>query len=244
MALLFVILLLTQSSFAQNEEFQSGNKFYEDKDYPSAVRMYESVLTQGYESAELYFNLGNAYFKQGKLGEAILNYMRAKRLDPSDEDIRHNLEFARQFSRVQMEGVELNPINSLIGSIVDTYHLDLLAWVSSFFFILLIAVLIVRYGRGMNSSIIKTTLILALILFVFTAGLTTFKYRHEYLTRRGIITADISNIYTGPSDQSDVELEGAPGLVVEITDESSEYFNVLFENKRRGWIKKELVAEI
>ena len=172
------------SALAQTEEFDSGNKFYENKDFESAARMYENIRSQGFESAELYFNLGNAYFKQGKLGEAILNYMRAQRLNPSDEDIRHNLEFARQFSRVQMEGVELNPINSLFASVVGEYHLNVLAWLSSLFLVLLIIMLIIRYAQGMNSSLIRSGMIIAVILFVISAGLTTFKYRHDYLTRK------------------------------------------------------------
>lgn len=85
---------------------------------------------------------------------------------------------------------------------------------------------------------------MTLVLMVVSAGLTTFKYRHDYGTDRGIIIADESEVYTGPSEQSDVELEGAPGLVVEIIGQSNGFYNVLFENKRRGWIKKELVAEI
>jgi uncharacterized protein YgiM (DUF1202 family) len=59
-----------------------------------------------------------------------------------------------------------------------------------------------------------------------------------------VLIAEDCPVTTGPSEQSDVELEGAPGLVVEVLDESGDYYNVLFENKRRGWIRKELVAVI
>jgi len=206
--------------------------------------LYQSTINQGYESAPLYFNLGNAYFKKGDLGHAVLNYLKARRLDPADEDIAHNLEFARRFSRIQMEGVELNPIEAFLASLVENYHLNSLAWFSSFFFILLVGVLIIRYGLGFNNSIVRSGLIAALIFVVITSGLTSFKYRHEYLTRRGVIVAEESTVYTGPSEQSDVELEGAPGLVVQILDENNDYYNVLFENKRRGWVKKSIIAEI
>ena len=83
-----------------------------------------------------------------------------------------------------------------------------------------------------------------MILLVIISGLTTFKYRNDYLTRRAVIIAEQPTVYTGASEQSDVELEGAPGLIVEILSESSDFYNVLFENKRRGWIKKALIAEI
>lgn len=239
-----ILLATALIAHAQEDDFDKANKYYEDKDYDSAVRMYESILDKNVESAALYYNLGNAYFKKGDLGHAILNYMKAKRLDPSDEAIRHNLDFARQFSRVRMEGVTLNPIDSFLGSVVDPYRLNTLAWISSILFILFFVFLILRYGLGMWSTATKAGAIVSLVLLLTVAGLTTFKYRTEYLTERAVIVADDSPVYTGPSDQSDKELEGAPGLVVKIIDQSGDYYNVLFENMRRGWIKKDLVAII
>jgi tetratricopeptide (TPR) repeat protein len=241
-----MLVLFPGLSFAGEtvEEFEMANKFYEDKDYASAIRMYESVLNQGLESAPLYFNLGNAYFKSGDLGHATLNYMRAKKLSPGDEDIRQNLEFARQFARVQMEGVELNPVNTFLLSLVGEYQLSFLAWISSALFIFFVILLIIRWGIGIVNPAVRVGLVLSLLLVVITLGMTTFKYRHDYLTRRAVIIAEESPVLTGPSDQSDIELDGAPGLIVEILDESGDYYSVLFENKRRGWISKELVAEI
>lgn len=241
---LMLALLANTPLKAQDDEFNKANKFYEDKDYDSAIRTYESILDNRIESAALYYNLGNAYFKKGDLGHAILYYMKAKRLAPSDEAIRHNLDFARQFSRVRMEGVTLNPIDSFIGSIVDPYRLNTLAWISSLCFILLFVFLILRYGIGLWNSYTKVGAILSLVLLVAAAGLTTFKYRSEYLTERAVIIAEESPVYTGPSSQSDVELDGAPGLIIKIIDQSGDFYNVLFENMRRGWIKKDLVAVI
>jgi tetratricopeptide (TPR) repeat protein len=243
---LAVALLVSQFSLAAEvvDEFEMANKFYEEKDYSSAIRLYESILNQGKESAPVYFNLGNAYFKSGDLGRAVLYYSRARRLQPGDEDIHHNLRFASQFSRVQMEGVELNPINTFLTSLVDNYRLEVLAWVSSGLFLLFLMALLVRWGAGINNSLVRLTTVISLILLLIACGLTSFKYRHDFLTRRAVIVANESPVYTGPSEQSDLELEGAPGLVVEILAESTDYFNVLFENKRRGWISRNLVAEI
>ncbi len=226
------------------DEFVRANELYKQREYDSAVQAYTEIINEGVESASLYFNLGNAYFKQGDLGRAILYYLRAKRLDPSDEDINSNLEFARRFSRVQMEGVQLNPINSFLISLVDSYRIDSLAWTSSGCFVLFFLFLIIRFGLGIGNFGVRIGIILALILLVVTTGLTTFKYRYEFLTRRGVIVAEEAPVKTGPSPQSDIELQGAPGLIVEILTETDDYYNVLFENKRRGWIEKHLVAEI
>jgi tetratricopeptide (TPR) repeat protein len=226
------------------DTFARANGFYERKEYDSAVQAYANIINEKVESASLYFNLGNAYFKKGDLGHAILYYLRAKRLDPSDEDIASNLEFARQFSRVQMEGVQLNPINSFLISLVDPYRIDSLAWASSGCFVLFFLFLIIRFGLGISNPGVRVGIVLALVLLIVSTSLTTFKYRYEFLTRRGVIVTEEAPVKTGPSEQSDIELQGAPGLVVEILDETGDYYNVLFENKRRGWIEKRLVAEI
>ena len=119
-----------------------------------------------------------------------------------------------------------------------------MAWVSSLFFMLLMGVLIVRFGVGLTGSLIRAATIVTLVLLVVCAGLTTFKYRHDYLTRWAVIVAEDSPVYTGPSDQAELELDGAPGLTVQILAESGDYYNVLFENKRRGWIKKSLIEAV
>lgn len=245
--LLVLLALPTFSLRAEGsigEEFAQANEFYEQKDYSSAIRLYESILSEGTESAGLYYNLGNAYFKSGNLGQAIANYMRARRLDPGDPDIRHNLEFAHRLPQIQMEGVELNPIRSTLAEFVEPYRLNTLAWISSVLFILLTAALTLRYGLERNNLVVRSGIIVSLMLLLVMVSLTTFKYRHEYLTRRAVIVADESPVYTGASNQSDIELHATPGLVVEIVEESDEFYNVLFENKRRGWILKDLVAVI
>lgn len=244
MAAIILTLVFTLPVSAQTDEFKMANQFYQEKDYDSAIRLYQSILNRGVESAPLYYNLGNAFFKRGELGYAVLNYIKARRLNPGDEDILHNLDFARQFSSVQMEGVTLNPINAFLVSIVDRYHLSRLAWIASLFFISVFVFLIVRFGLGIISPVVRAGLTVALTLLIISSGLATFKYRSDYLTRRAVIVAENSPVFTGPSEQSDIELEGAPGLIVEILAESNDYYNVLFENKRRGWIKKELLAEI
>ncbi|PWB68271.1 hypothetical protein C3F09_11945 [candidate division GN15 bacterium] len=242
----FVLLCLVALTTvaAPKDEFARANEQYKEKQYDAAIAGYQSILTQGYESAPVYFNLGNAYFKKGDLGNAILNYMRARRLDPTDDDIKGNLEFARRLTSVQMEGVTINPINSFFESITSSYRLSTLAWLSSLLFIIVIALLAVRYGLPIIHPVIKTALVATLVLLVAASYLTTFKYRHDYLTRRAVIIAAQSEVRTGPSEQSDLELQGEPGLVVEVLAETGGYYNVLFENQRRGWIRKESVAII
>jgi len=242
--LLLAVIMIAPSIFGQDKRWTDAAKAYENKQYDQAIALYEGILKDGVESAPLYFNLGDAYFKNGDLGRAVLNFYRARRLDPSDPDINHNLEFAQKFSSVQMEGVELNPVGTFLTGIVDSYRLNTMAWISSLFFIVTLALLALRFGLGYRNSAIRSGLTVALILLVITAGLTSYKYRVDYLVKRAVIVADDAKVRSGPTDQSDLELTGAPGLIVEVLSENSGYYNVLFENKRRGWIAKDQVEII
>ncbi|MBU0984796.1 MAG: tetratricopeptide repeat protein [candidate division Zixibacteria bacterium] len=224
--------------------FADGNRQYETKHYDSAIVSYSSILDEGQVSAAVYFNLGNAYFRSGDLGRAVLNYMRARRLDPSNDDIQTNLDFARRFTSIQMEGVKLNPVTSFLESIVAPYHLDLLAWIAAACFVLFVGMLIVRYGLNLRGSPVRVGITISLTLLMITSFLTTFKYNTDYLTQHAVILTENSIVRTGPSELSDKELDAAPGLIVEVLSESGDYYNVLFENKRRGWVRKDLVAVI
>ena len=239
-----LVLVSSAAAISPETRFDQGNKYYEAKSYDSAIAVYESVLNDGYQSAELFFNLGNAHFRNGDLGLAVLNYLRAQRLSPDDPDIAANLDFARRFTSVQMEGVKLNPVSALLESIVAPYRLNTLAWVSSALFILTFVVLILRHGLGFRIGLTKAGLIVALTLLVAASLLTTVKYENDYQTKRGVVVADDCIVRTGPTERSDKELDAAPGLVVEILSESGDYYNVLFENKRRGWVRKDLIAVV
>jgi tetratricopeptide (TPR) repeat protein len=78
------------------EFMESANDLYNIERYQEASLSYERLVGLGYEDQDLFYNLGNAYFKQDELGRAILNYLRAQRLSPNDDDIKANLKFVRE----------------------------------------------------------------------------------------------------------------------------------------------------
>lgn len=226
------------------QDFAQGNQHFENREYDHAITAYVRIIEQGYESATVYYNLANAHFKNGDLGYAILYYLKAQRLDPTDEDITSNLSFAKRLTRVQLEGVQLNPINSLFESIVAPFKLTALAWLSSVLFIVFVGFLIIRFGLGYRHGVVKVSTTVIVILLLVAALLTTYKYHHDYLTRWAVIVGEDVEVRTGPSETSGLEFQGDPGLVVTILAESGEYYEVRFENQRHGWVRKRLVAEV
>jgi tetratricopeptide (TPR) repeat protein len=93
---LSLIFLSTSLDASENETLLAqANKAYQDEKYQEAIDLYESVLVKGQHSASLYYNLGNAYYRQNMLGKAILNYEKAKLYAPHNSDIKHNLLIAK-----------------------------------------------------------------------------------------------------------------------------------------------------
>lgn len=99
MCLLLTTTALALSSDEAVREFDRANQEYKNGRYDAAVAGYEKILAGNLESGAVYYNLGNAYFKQGEEGKAILNYERALRLMPRDRDLLANYKFAASFVR-------------------------------------------------------------------------------------------------------------------------------------------------
>src|SRR5690349_20723587 len=93
--IVYRILLVSQVFFAQSE-FAKGNDLYKNGKYEQAIDAYTSELTAKKQSAELYFNIGNCYYKLNKVAPAIYKYEKALVLNPNDADIATNLRFAQK----------------------------------------------------------------------------------------------------------------------------------------------------
>ena len=94
--ILSFLLLCINISFASSQDdlIAKANSFYQSGNFAQAAELYRQVADAGYESSVLYYNLGNSYYRLGKIGYAILNYERAQKLAPGDDDITHNLALA------------------------------------------------------------------------------------------------------------------------------------------------------
>jgi len=231
--------LLASKAFADKspeELFQQGNALYDSTNYIEALAAYNKILAGGDESPEVYYNLGNTYFESGDLGHAILNYLRAQRLDPTDDDIRDNLDYARGFVSLQLEGVELNPVAEFFGDLTGKASLGLWAWLTTGALFLLCGLLVYRVVSGATSGLMQSGSIALLVVFIALASLTTFKYRQEFAADRAVVTIPEIAVTDRPSKDGAVEFRAAAGLEVIIRERSGDFALALFANKRQGWI--------
>lgn len=228
------------------ELFAQANQAYDSALYIEAIQLYNQVLQNGQSSAALYYNLGNSYYEFGELGYAILNYLRAQRLDPTDQDIADNLAFAKGYISLQLEGVELNPFNDFLSGVTGGWKLETWGWLSAgllALFSLTVLGRILGWASGAGGSLKLASWVCA--AFVLTSGaLTTFKFRTEFSPDRAVVTLGGVSVTNKPASDSEIEFEAVAGLEVRITAESGGFSLALFENKRQGWLPTEALTRL
>ncbi len=201
------LAICAQAEISSNEGgYTAANELYAAGEYTEAAAIYESILNEG-KSAEVYYNLGNAYFKQGELAQSILAYERALRLNPRNKDAAHNLQFAQ--SRI-VDDIADNTtffLSQWTLALRNSLHQTTWMWLSILFFLLcLIGIICFAFlhtlalrKTGFHTAWI--TLVLAIITLSFAGSL------HNRDTKReeAIITQSIVNAKSSP-DKSGTDL--------------------------------------
>ena len=245
--LFFLIINSINFVAAQAEEsLAKANQFYAKGEYSQAAEIYENILKTNETAPELYYNLGNSYFKQDEIARAILNYERALRLAPNNADARHNLAFAQQ---------------KLIDNIADNGSFFLLRWLEnvvnllnsntwffgSFAFFLLALVLIFLFIFSGKHFLRKTSfysaflcLIISVIMLIF-AGIQ----KKALLTRDAAIVMNGAVTVKSSPDKSGTDLfilhEGTKVFVLSTLNS---WVEIRLTNGNVGWVEDKVIERI
>jgi tetratricopeptide (TPR) repeat protein len=239
--------LLLQAAFTTPADtFGQAEDLYQQERYFEAIEIYESIRASGVEDGVLYYNLGNAYFKAGRLGFAILSYERALRLMPGDEDVRANLSFAGE---LVSGGLEPPPLPLAIGWVVDLYRMaspGVLAQVLSLSFLIGgCAVTLLLLDRWPS---FRTATLVALAgsgVVALLAGVSLVaKLRAESNRVEAVVVTENAYVRSGPGESSPRLAEIHEGLKVRILGEREGFLQVSLANGLTGWVPREQVERI
>lgn len=217
----------------------SADSAYMENKYLDAIDIYEAVLKEKGESAEIRYNLGNSYYKADNIAKAILNYEKALLLAPGDEDIRANLEIARA-KTVDKEEVAVEFfLTSWFSSIRNVATSDQWAGTGIAAFILMLAA-IALYCFSKKVSLRKAGFFSAIVLLVVTVSANIFAYQQKSrLTAhdQAIITAPSVTVRSTPSESGTELFVIHEGHKVTIKDGSmSEWKEISIGNNQVGWV--------
>lgn len=217
---------------------ESGDSAYLRSDFQSAIQIYESLLKQG-ESAEVYYNLGNSYYKIGDIAHAILNYERALLLSPGNSDIRANLEIARAKTIDKIIPVPEVFFVSWFKALINCWSIDVWAWFSIVSFILfLICIGFFFYSRAIIGK--KISFVAGVVMFVFVLIGNIFAFQQKrFLTERtkAIVLVPSVTVRSTPSESGTSLFILHEGHKVEIKDNSMrEWKEIRLEDGKVGWL--------
>ena len=239
-ALLLALPLGAQAAESYPDSlWTAGVEAYSAGQWAEALQDWSDVAATGLRSKELYYNLGNAYFKTGETAQAVLNYERALRLDPSDADVRYNLEFARAMTQDRIDEVPEFILKTWIRKI--GYWMSSDAWaVLSLVFLALTLALVLLFLLGPTAGMRRTgffagiaTLLLSLAAFGFARGQKADAERHD----EAIVMRPVSSVTSSPSSDAAKSLFILhEGTKVKVLDEVSGYKDIELADGRRGWI--------
>lgn len=243
-AMLLALLLLVPFGARAAQSYPdslwtAGVEAYTAGDYASALKDWEAVQSAGLMSRELYYNLGNAYFKSGEIAPAILWYERALRLDPSDADVRYNLEFARSQTQDRIE--EVPEIFFEAWGHKMCYLLSSNTWaVLSLVFLAITVALALLFLLGSTSGRRRlgffagiVTLLLALLGWDFAQWQRTEARQQN----RAIVMRPVSSVKSSPSADTAKDLFILhEGTSVKVLDNVSGYTNIEIADGRQGWL--------
>lgn len=226
--------------------FDSASVAYERSEFERAAELWENVAASGYESGELYFNLGNSYYKMDQIGKAILNYERALKFMPNDEDVQFNLQLANQHTSDKIETVPDLFLDQWWQTVL-TMHSEARwsAYAILCFFLAFASLLLFLFSSASINRLIGFWS--AVVLFLLTA-LTFFIARsagHSLETKdRAVIMATSAEIRNAPADNGTKLFLLHEGTVVSTPDSSGGWVKIELTPEKVGWIKKESIAFI
>ncbi|WP_347923432.1 tetratricopeptide repeat protein [Pontimicrobium sp. SW4] len=232
--------LLSISLSAQNDVlFDAGNKSYNEGNYQEAIESYERILSNDVHSSELYFNLGNAYYKLNRIAPSIYYYEKALQLSPKNKDIKANLSFAQNMTIDDIEVVPEIGLSRISKNIINTFSFDTWA-LFSIGLVMVFAILFLGYyfssattKKRLAFVISSSAIILSMVCLFFAYQ----KYQYVQKDKPAIVFAKETDIKIDPNLRSEVAFtlhEGTKVQVLERYDEN--WVKIKLADGKTGWI--------
>jgi tetratricopeptide (TPR) repeat protein len=218
--------------------FNQGNAYYQSGDFAAAERCYRMLPDQGVDSGTVYYNLGNACFKQKKLGEAIFYWEKARRLLPGDPEVRENLQLANLLI-VDRIPVPEDPLPfRLLSAGVHLLTIEQESRTVLFLFILANALfsiyLLVRRPR-IAFRALTASVATALVALLFGASLAWKVYEQNH-NLQGVIIEQKTDVRSGPGMENITVVTVHEGVVVRVRAESNGWYQISLPNGWNGWL--------
>lgn len=243
-----LVALLVCFNIQANENFEliKAEEAYATSDYDKALEIYKSVLDKGYESADLYYNVANCFYRKGELAPSILNYERALRIDPSHEDAKHNLSLAESKTVDNIDTLGRVFLVDWWNSFSNLTSADSWAFISIVLFIITLVSLSVYifvrkiWVRKLGFSVAVIALFFTIISFCSAYT----RYNVETSKNQAIVFSQTVTIKSSPDNSGNNLFILHEGTKVNIKSRLGEWVEIITSDGNSGWLPANAIEVI
>lgn len=241
--LLFGAAILAATAAHANQKAQSfldAVKYYESQEYGNAAEIFESLADDGIHNGKLYYNIANAYLKEGRLGPAILWYERALRFIPGDPELRFNLDYTRSLLEDESADID-SPVLQVLFFWKNLLGVSVWQWFGICAGLVFWCLLVVN--RFLRKPALKPFLYGFLALALISTGTALYLKHAPGLHPRAVILGKAVSIRSGFSTDTTELFVLHEGTLVEVEKQAEGFLKIRYAEDKIGWVS-DTMAEI
>ncbi|MDX2173913.1 MAG: tetratricopeptide repeat protein [Bacteroidota bacterium] len=236
---IFILLLTFVSKTFSNEKLQKAEQAYDSKKYKDAILNYEELVKDGFKSYQLYYNLGNTYYKNNQLGKAIYYYELARKINPNDEDVRINLGIASAKTIDKIDAKENFFISAVKSNLLSSLSTSSWAWLSIATLLIGCVLFFVFVSSG-NVALKRISFLFSIFLLIgfvitYSLGYSALKSKSE--NKFAIITAKEIKIMNEPTPAASSKFSLHEGTKIRVVENNGDWLLIKLDNGNEGWVK-------
>jgi tetratricopeptide (TPR) repeat protein len=238
--ILFLLLMVASSVVAQNTDklFSSANDLYKSDKLEEAIETYKKIESQGLVSSELYYNLGNSYYKLNKVGPSIYYYEKALKINPLNEDVKNNLVFAKRLALDNIEELPKTVFQKFNKNFLQKLSYNQWAIVVIVFSFLASFLFLLFYFANSPSKkrFYFVTSILSFIFLISSFAITYNQYSLAKNNKVAIVFAEKTEVRNAPTLNSEEIFTLHEGTKVIVLDTIDDWKKIKIADGKLGWI--------
>jgi tetratricopeptide (TPR) repeat protein len=243
--ILFIFILLVSCfCFSQNKAlFEKANKAYNTGDYNVAAKNYLKIIENGEHSAELYFNLGNVYYKQNQVAPSIYYFEKALLLKPNDKDIKNNLAYAQNMTLDAIEVLPKTGLSKIYKGLTSYFTFDQWAYTSVILMLLFILGYLFYYFLNYATQK-RIAFILSFIFFflsIVSIAIAYIEYDSFKSDQPAIVFDEEVIIKSEPNNSSQETFRLHQGTKVNVIEKLNDWNKVKITDGKTGWLSSESI---
>jgi len=245
---IFLTLFLSFYSQAISQDdivkYTKANEHYSMEEYSAAIEIYEDII-KSIQHENIYYNLGNSYFRIGDIGNSIWAYEKALELSPRDSDVNFNIKYLRSIVRDKILPPDDMYLISFYKSILLKFSLHDILLIIGFIFLFLSLKYVLNKFSGIMKPVNNLINYLALLVIILFCWMALDKYWDASDKYHGIITASAINVRSSPLDRAEnVVFRIHEGTKVEIHNIQSGWSEIMLLDGKKGWVFSKDIRKI